>query len=206
MDGGLTVGTLALATSRFPSRQASWSRSLGQVAAARPRSCEWIAGLTARPPASFRSATSPITRPSTERGLVFQDPNLFPWRTIRRNIEADLVARGVPGENRHQVDEYMRLAGMESFANSFPYNLSGGMAHRISSARALINQLRFFSSMSRWARSMPLLACGCRTKWCDSGRHTERRCSLSLTTSMERSDPNHDPPARKNRANLPGGT
>jgi ABC-type nitrate/sulfonate/bicarbonate transport system ATPase subunit len=81
-----------------------------------------------------------ISEPSAERGLVFQDPNLFPWLTVRRNIEAGLVARHVLKEKRKDVDEFMRLVGLESFANSFPHHLSGGMAQRVSLARALINQ------------------------------------------------------------------
>jgi ABC-type nitrate/sulfonate/bicarbonate transport system ATPase subunit len=80
-----------------------------------------------------------ITAPSAERGLVFQDPNLFPWRTVRRNIEAGLVARGVLRENRHEVDEFMRLVGLEQFADAYPHHLSGGMAQRVALARALIN-------------------------------------------------------------------
>src|SRR4029453_8399683 len=84
----------------------------------------------------------PITEPNAERGLVFQDPNLFPWLTVRRNIESGLVARGVLREKRAEVDEFMRLVGLEAFANSFPHHLSGGMAQRVSLARALINQPR----------------------------------------------------------------
>lgn len=80
-----------------------------------------------------------IVGPSAERGLVFQDPNLFPWLTVRRNIEAGLVARGVLRENRHEVDEFMRLVGLAAFANAYPHHLSGGMAQRVALARALIN-------------------------------------------------------------------
>jgi ABC-type nitrate/sulfonate/bicarbonate transport system ATPase subunit len=80
-----------------------------------------------------------IVGPSAERGLVFQDPNLFPWLTVRRNIEAGLVARGVLREKRTEVDEFMRLVGLEAFANAYPHHLSGGMAQRVALARALIN-------------------------------------------------------------------
>jgi ABC-type nitrate/sulfonate/bicarbonate transport system ATPase subunit len=80
-----------------------------------------------------------ITAPSAERGLVFQDPNLFPWLTVRRNIEAGLVARGVLKQERGQVDEFMRLVGLEAFADAFPHHLSGGMAQRVALARAMIN-------------------------------------------------------------------
>jgi len=80
-----------------------------------------------------------ITGPSAERGLVFQDPNLFPWLTVRRNIQAGLVARGVLREKYNEVDEFMRLVGLETFANVYPHHLSGGMAQRAGLARALIN-------------------------------------------------------------------
>jgi ABC-type nitrate/sulfonate/bicarbonate transport system ATPase subunit len=80
-----------------------------------------------------------IHGPSAERGLVFQDPNLFPWLTVRRNIEAGLVARGVLQKKRAEVDEFMRLVELEAFAEAFPHHLSGGMAQRVALARALIN-------------------------------------------------------------------
>ncbi len=81
----------------------------------------------------------PITGPSAERGLVFQDPNLFPWLTVRRNIESGLVARGILHEKRGEVDDFMRLVGLAEFANAFPHHLSGGMAQRVALARALVN-------------------------------------------------------------------
>jgi ABC-type nitrate/sulfonate/bicarbonate transport system ATPase subunit len=80
-----------------------------------------------------------ITGPSAERGLVFQDPNLFPWLTVRRNVQSGLVARGVLHERRHEVDEFVRLVGLESFGDAYPHHLSGGMAQRAALARALIN-------------------------------------------------------------------
>jgi ABC-type nitrate/sulfonate/bicarbonate transport system ATPase subunit len=52
------------------------------------------------------------------------------------------VARGVLRQQRAEVDEFMRLVGLEAFANSFPHHLSGGMAQRVSLARALINRPR----------------------------------------------------------------
>src|SRR5688500_11473093 len=98
-----------------------------------------IAGLQAPDAGELWVGSEPITAPSAERGLVFQDPNLFPWLTVRHNIEAGLVARGVLHEKRDEVDEFMRLVGLEAFANSFPHHLSGGMAQRVALARALIN-------------------------------------------------------------------
>jgi len=98
-----------------------------------------IAGLDAPDAGELAVGNESITGPNAERGLVFQDPNLFPWLTVRRNIEAGLVARHVLHEKRHEVDEFMRLVGLESFAGAYPHHLSGGMAQRVALARALIN-------------------------------------------------------------------
>jgi ABC-type nitrate/sulfonate/bicarbonate transport system ATPase subunit len=98
-----------------------------------------ITGLDSPDSGELWVGLEPITGPSAERGLVFQDPNLFPWHTVRGNIEAGLVARGVLREKRQEVDEFMRLVGLEAFADAYPHHLSGGMAQRVALARALIN-------------------------------------------------------------------
>jgi ABC-type nitrate/sulfonate/bicarbonate transport system ATPase subunit len=98
-----------------------------------------IAGLDVSDSGELLVGNEKIVGPSAERGLVFQDPNLFPWLTVRRNIEAGLAARGVLREKRNEVDEFMRLVGLEAFANAYPHHLSGGMAQRVALARALIN-------------------------------------------------------------------
>ena len=98
-----------------------------------------IAGLDSPDDGELSVSDASICAPSAERGLVFQDPNLFPWLTVRGNIQSGLVARNVLQEKRHEVDEFMRLVGLESFANSYPHHLSGGMAQRVALARALIN-------------------------------------------------------------------
>jgi ABC-type nitrate/sulfonate/bicarbonate transport system ATPase subunit len=98
-----------------------------------------IAGLDSPDSGELLMGFEPITGPSAERGLVFQDPNLFPWLTVRRNIEAGLVARHVLHEKRTEVQEFMELVGLEGFADAYPHHLSGGMAQRVALARALIN-------------------------------------------------------------------
>ena len=98
-----------------------------------------IAGLDMPTSGELRVGADAITGPSAERGLVFQDPNLFPWLTVRRNIQAGLVARGVLREKRHEVDDFLQLVGLEGFANVYPHQLSGGMAQRVALARALVN-------------------------------------------------------------------
>jgi len=70
---------------------------------------------------------------------MFQDPNLFPWLSVRRNIEAGLRARGTLRRRRGEVDEFIKLVGLETFAETYPHQLSGGMAQRAALARALVN-------------------------------------------------------------------
>ncbi len=98
-----------------------------------------IAGLDSTDDGDLLIGSEPIIAPNADRGLVFQDPNLFPWLTVRRNIQAGLVARGVLHEKKPEVDQFMRLVGLEAFANVYPHHLSGGMAQRAALARALIN-------------------------------------------------------------------
>lgn len=101
-----------------------------------------VAGLDRPSAGELWVGDESITGPSAERGLVFQDPSLFPWLTVRRNIESGLVARGVLRQRQHEVDEYLRLVGLEGFADAYPHQLSGGMAQRAALARALVNHPR----------------------------------------------------------------
>jgi len=98
-----------------------------------------IAGLDAPTSGELHVGPDPITAPSAERGLMFQDPNLFPWLSVRGNVQAGLVARGVLRQRGHEVAEFLRLVGLDGFANVYPHQLSGGMAQRAALARALIN-------------------------------------------------------------------
>ncbi len=99
-----------------------------------------LAGLDTPDSGELRLGSDAITGPSAERGLMFQDPNLFPWLSVRGNIQAGLVARGVLREHRQDVEDFIRLVGLEAFADAYPHQLSGGMAQRAALARALINR------------------------------------------------------------------
>jgi ABC-type nitrate/sulfonate/bicarbonate transport system ATPase subunit len=101
-----------------------------------------LAGLDRPDNGELRIGEEPIVAPGADRGLMFQDPNLFPWLTIRRNIQSGLLARGVLRERKHEVDEFIELMGLAGFADLYPHQLSGGMAQRAALARALINHPR----------------------------------------------------------------
>ncbi|MEW9701457.1 ABC transporter ATP-binding protein [Paenibacillus sp. SI8] len=73
------------------------------------------------------------------RGLVFQDPTLFPWKNVWDNVASGLEARGILKQQSHEVDAYINLVGLKGFEKVYPHMLSGGMAQRAALARALVN-------------------------------------------------------------------
>ncbi len=101
-----------------------------------------VAGLDRPTRGRLRLGDDPIDGPSADRGLMFQDPSLFPWLTVRRNVRSGLLAKGADRAHRAEVGPFLRLVGLEAFAEAYPHQLSGGMAQRAALARALINQPR----------------------------------------------------------------
>jgi ABC-type nitrate/sulfonate/bicarbonate transport system ATPase subunit len=130
--------TLALDGVSFSVAAGELVSIIGPSACGKSTLLRLIAGLDFPSSGELRVGSEAITGANAERGLVFQDPNLFPWLTVRRNIRSGLVARGVAREKHHEVDEFIRLVGLEGFADVYPHHLSGGMAQRVALARALI--------------------------------------------------------------------
>jgi nitrate ABC transporter ATP-binding subunit len=81
-----------------------------------------------------------ITGPGSDRGMVFQDYALFPWMTVRQNISFGPRQRHLPREEiGRTTDEFVRMVGLERFADRYPNQLSGGMKQRVAIARVLAN-------------------------------------------------------------------
>ncbi|MGF1491631.1 MAG: ABC transporter ATP-binding protein [Microcoleaceae cyanobacterium] len=81
-----------------------------------------------------------VVRPGADRGFVFQQYSLLPWKTTFQNVELGLKFKGVPRlERKELVDDYLHRVGLYKHRNSFPHQLSGGMKQRASIIRALIN-------------------------------------------------------------------
>jgi NitT/TauT family transport system ATP-binding protein len=79
-----------------------------------------------------------VTTTSRDRGMVFQDSALLPWRTVRSNIELALKLRGEPrAGRRHRADRWIDEVGLTGFAEYLPKSLSGGMRQRVQLARGL---------------------------------------------------------------------
>ena len=82
----------------------------------------------------------PVTGPGSDRGMVFQDYALFPWMTVRQNISFGPRQRHLAREEIDQTtDEFVRMVGLERFADRYPNQLSGGMKQRVAIARVLAN-------------------------------------------------------------------
>ncbi|MDR1397727.1 MAG: ABC transporter ATP-binding protein [Desulfarculales bacterium] len=101
-----------------------------------------IAGLNRADSGSLYLDGEKITQPEYQRGLVFQNPLLFPWLNIHSNVAFGLRARKIYRENKNEVEKFLKLVGLEKFGRAYPHQLSGGMAQRASLARALINRPR----------------------------------------------------------------
>jgi len=81
---------------------------------------------------------APVTGPGPERGVVFQQYSLFPWMSVRKNVEFGLKMQGVATSRREQTARtLLGLAGLLAFENHYPDQLSGGMKQRVGIVRAL---------------------------------------------------------------------
>lgn len=100
-----------------------------------------IAGFLEPTGGTARYRGQDITEPGAERGVVFQQPNLFPWFSVRENVALGMRMRKVGKKERSEkAQEYLDLVGLGDFGDAKPYELSGGMQQRAQIARVLANE------------------------------------------------------------------
>lgn len=99
-----------------------------------------FAGLEKSSGGSISYKNRPLTSSTHEIGMVFQEYSLLPWRTVTDNVSLGLEFLGrKKAERAKAASKYLKLVGLEDYALSYPYELSGGMQQRVAIARSLAN-------------------------------------------------------------------
>ncbi len=99
-----------------------------------------IAGLLEPTSGTIEIGGRQCKGPGSDRGMVFQDFALFPWRSVRKNVEFGMEVAGIPkDERRERAEKYIKIVGLEKFADARVHELSGGMKQRVGIARAFVN-------------------------------------------------------------------
>lgn len=97
-----------------------------------------LGGLTTPTSGRILLDGRPIEGPARDRGIVFQQYALFPWRTAAQNVEFGLDIAGLKARQRREIARhYLDLVGLTAFADRYPHELSGGMKQRVAIARSL---------------------------------------------------------------------
>lgn len=96
-----------------------------------------IAGLDTPTSGKIYVDGKEVTGPGAERGVVFQQYALFPWLTVRKNVEFGLKLKGMKQDEATEIaNKYLKMVELQDFADSYPKELSGGMKQRVAIARA----------------------------------------------------------------------
>jgi NitT/TauT family transport system ATP-binding protein len=100
-----------------------------------------VAGLIPKTSGVVQVNGTDVERPQSDFGMVFQQPNLMPWRTVFKNVFFPIEIQGDnDGKANQRAAELLSLVGLSGFEHSYPSQLSGGMQQRVGLCRALVNQ------------------------------------------------------------------
>jgi NitT/TauT family transport system ATP-binding protein len=125
----------------FEVRRDEFTAIVGPSGCGKTTFLHMVAGLRKSTGGKILVHGKPVTKPGADRGMVFQDYALFPWKTALENVEFGLKVRKMPvAKAREIADSYLRMMGLDGFQNKYPRELSGGMQQRVGLARALANK------------------------------------------------------------------
>jgi len=98
-----------------------------------------IAGFEKPTKGTIKLDNKIIKKPDSDRGFVFQDFALYPWRTVLRNVTFGLEMKNTPKQKAiEEAKKYIKMVGLDGFEDAYPHTLSGGMKQRVGIARALV--------------------------------------------------------------------
>ncbi|MGE4291488.1 MAG: ABC transporter ATP-binding protein [Desulfovibrio sp.] len=141
--GAGEAAVTALDNARMDVRDGEFAVVVGPSGCGKSTLLNIVAGLEHQTSGRVELDGSPITAPGAERGMVFQSYTLFPWLTVRKNVEFGLRIKGLPPTERAEIARrYVDLVGLSEFENALPKALSGGMKQRVAIARVLANKPR----------------------------------------------------------------
>lgn len=149
-----------------------------------------VAGIALATDGTVLNDNQPITGPSPKRGVMFQDYALFPWMTVRENIQFGPKALKQPeAEYKDVAEQLIKTVGLEGFGDRLPHELSGGMRQRCALARMLAN------NPGVWLMDEPLAAVDLQTRtllqeellriWGEEKPRTERPAVLFVTHGID---------------------
>ncbi len=128
----------AIQNIEFTVREGEFITLVGPSGCGKSTLLDLLTGLTKPTKGRILIDGREITGPGLDRGIVFQQYALFPWKTARGNIEFGLEAKGIPkSERKEKAEYYLDLVGLKNFADRYPHELSGGMKQRVAIARSL---------------------------------------------------------------------
>ncbi len=135
--------TLALDNVSFEVHRREFVCVVGASGCGKSTLVRLLAGLEQQTSGHLLLDGKEVEGPGADRGMVFQGYTLFPWLTIKENVMFGPKMKGMSREAaREEADQWLSLVSLESFANSYPHQLSGGMKQRVAIARALANSPR----------------------------------------------------------------
>jgi NitT/TauT family transport system ATP-binding protein len=180
----------ALSGIDFSLRRGEFLAVVGPSGCAKSTLLSMIAGFSTPTAGEITFEGKRVSGPGPERGVMFQDYALFPWRTVTGNVEFGPYARGIkPADRRGRVEALIELVGLRGFERRYPHELSGGMRQRCALARMLAND------PVMWLMDEPLAAVDLQTRiilqdellrlWGDAGRDAERPTVMFVTHGID---------------------
>ena len=123
---------------RFAAHEGEFITIIGPSGCGKSTFLHIMGGFIGADAGAIRVYGNEVTKPGPDRGMMFQEFALFPWKTVAGNVAWGLEAQGAPrAQTEEVVAKYLDLTGLAEFRNHYPAELSGGMKQRVALARVL---------------------------------------------------------------------